>query len=466
MSNVLPVKIEELKSVLEPEQISSNPQDLLQYGNDWLKQWSGEASVVLFPKNTKDVTSIVCWAKKHKMSLIPSGGRTGLSGGATALQKEAVVSFDKMNQILDFNPWEQTIYVEAGCVTQTLQEFAKTKGLYFPISFAAEGSSQIGGNIATNAGGVHVIRYGMMRNRVLGLEVVTGLGEILHLGKGLIKNALGYNLKELFIGSEGTLGFITKAILALTSLPDKPQVFLMGLEKSNHMLDLLKGFKQKIQPLAFEFFTDKAVECVLSHNTTDFPLSCRCPFYILMEIEERDKESSLQIFESLFEKELVKDGVLSQNTEQAKKLWNFRENISEAISSLSPYKNDICVKISRITDFLQDLDKLLKTHYPDFQTLVFGHLGDGNLHINILKPDTWERKKFVLHCENLNQHLFSLVKQYQGAISAEHGVGLLKKPYLQYSCSKEEIHFMKGIKKVFDPHNILNPGKIFNLNQE
>ena len=184
-----------------------------------------------------------------------------------------------------------------------------------------------------------------------------------------------------------------------------------------------------------------------------------------MEIEERDKDLSLQIFESLFEKGFVKDGVLSQNTEQAKNLWSLRENISEAISSLSPYKNDICVKTSKITDFLEDLDTLLKKCYPDFQILIFGHLGDGNLHINILKPDTWEREPFVLHCENLNPHLFSLVKQYQGAISAEHGVGLLKKPYLHYSCSKEEIHFMKGIKKVFDPYHILNPGKIFNLHQ-
>ena len=227
----------------------------------------GKQVLCSFRKALKMLFLLYAGQKKHKIPLVPSGGRTGLSGGATASQKEVVVSFDQMNQISDFNPWEQTVCVEAGCVTQTLQEFAKTKKLYFPISFAAEGSSQIGGNIATNAGGVHVIRYGTIRQWILGLEVVTGLGEILHLGKGLVKNALGYNLKDLFIGSEGTLGFITKATLALTSPPDKPQVFLMALEKANHMLDLFQEFKTKIEPLAFEFFTDKAVECVfISHE--------------------------------------------------------------------------------------------------------------------------------------------------------------------------------------------------------
>ena len=168
--------LKDLKSFLEPEQIRQDKDLLSTYGNDWLKQWKGEAAAVLFPKKTEDLVQIVCWAKKNSQKLIPSGGRTGLSGGATALKKEVVVSFDKMNQILDFNPWEQTVCVEAGVVTQALQDYAREKNLYFPVSFASQGSSQIGGNIATNAGGVHVLRYGSMRKQVLGLEVVTGAG--------------------------------------------------------------------------------------------------------------------------------------------------------------------------------------------------------------------------------------------------------------------------------------------------
>ena len=209
------MEIGELRSLLGPAKISKNSEDLLKYGRDWLKQWDSSPSLVLFPKNSQDIVSIIRWARKHKYGLVPAGGRTGLSGGTVALKKEAILSFDKMNQILEFKASERIVCVEAGCLTKTLQEFAKAKGLYFPISFAAEGSSQIGGNIATNVGGVHVLRYGSMRNRVLALEVVTGKGEILHLGRGLVKNAVGYPLKELFIGSEGTLGFISKAMLSL-----------------------------------------------------------------------------------------------------------------------------------------------------------------------------------------------------------------------------------------------------------
>lgn len=457
------VELKDLKDILSPEQVSEDPQDLLKYGNDWLKQWNGRASAVLFPKSTQELVSIVSWARKHSYRLIPSGGRTGLSGGATAIQKEIVISFEKMDQILEFDPWDQTVRVEAGCITQNLQEFAKDKGLYFPISFASEGSSQIGGNIATNAGGVHVLRYGTMRSRVLGLEVVTGAGEVLNLGRGLVKNAVGYSLKDLFIGSEGTLGFVTKAILSLISPPDKPQVFLMALENSEDLLVLFKEFKEKVQPLAFEFWTDRALKYVLSHGDLDFPLSQRGSFYVLIEIEGKDSELSLDVFEKAFEKGIVKDGTLSQSSTQAEKLWRFRENISEAISSRCPYKNDICVRISKMTDFLKDLDELLKKHYPDFEHVVFGHLGDGNLHINILKPEKWKREDFIKQCEKVNEILFNLVQKYKGAISAEHGVGLLKKPYLQYSCSQEELAIMKRLKKLFDPDNILNPGKIFDL---
>ena len=457
------MKTEELRAFLDSAQIRTAPEELLKYGEDWLKQWDSSPSLVLLPKNSKDIVSIIQWARKQKYGLIPAGGRTGLSGGTVALKKEVILSFEEMDQILEFNSSEQTVCVEAGCLTATLQKFAKDKGLYFPISFSAEGSSQIGGNIATNVGGVHVLRYGSMRNRVLGLEVVTGKGDILQLGRGLVKNAVGYNLKELFIGSEGTLGFISKAILSLVSQPEKSQVFLMSLEKSEHLLSLLGEFRKEVQPLAFEFWTDKALNYVLSQENKDFPLSKRSPFYVLLELEERETQKAFAIFEKAFQNNLVQDGVLSQSSEQAQKLWALRENISEAISIHHPYKNDISVRISKMTDFFKELEKVLSRHYPEFENVVFGHLGDGNLHINILKPKSWQREDFVKECEKVNEILFELVQKYGGSISAEHGVGLLKKPYLQYSCSKEEQEIMKGIKKLFDPDNILNPGKIFEV---
>ena len=459
------MELEHLKGLkLKPDQVLSQDKDRLsEYGTDWLKQWKGQAGAILFPQSTEDLIHIVKWARTHKYPLIPVGGRTGLSGGTVALKKEVMISFDKMNQLKEFNPWDKTVTLEAGYITQDLQNLAKEKGLYFPISFAAEGSSQIGGNIATNVGGVHVLKYGNIKRYVLGLEVVTGRGDLLKLGKGLVKNAVGYPLKELFIGSEGTLGFISTATLSLVLAPKKPQVFLIGMEKPEKMLDIYKSFQDEMDLLAFEFFTDQALNYVLKHGDLNFPLSSRTPLYLLMELEEENSEKALSLFESFYEKEWVKDGTLSQNHTQANELWQLRENISEAISFAKPYKNDISVRVSKMTDFLKDLDKLLKKHYPEFKNVIFGHLGDGNLHVNILKPESWLKEDFLKECEKVNLVLFELIQKYEGSISAEHGVGLLKKDYLHYSCSQEEINIMKQLKSIFDPDHILNPGKIFDL---
>ena len=461
MKNQLISSRDSLQKILKQEQIKEDSASLSSYGNDWLKQWKGEAEFVLFPQTTQEVTQIVLWANKYGKKLIPSGGRTGLSGGATAVQKEVVVSFDKMSKILNFNPSEQTVEVEAGVVTQSLHDFAKKKGLCLPISFASQGSSQIGGNIATNVGGVHVLRYGSMRQRVLGLEVVTGKGDILNLGRGLVKNAVGYSLKDLFIGSEGTLGFITKAILKLLPPFEHPIVFLFSVEQQEHLIELFQMFQNKIHPLAFEFFTDQALNYVLEQDSILFPLEKRSSFYILMEIENSENTKALSVFEKALEEGKITEGTMSQNSEQAQNLWKLRENISESLSSHQPYKNDISVRISKISPFLDAMEQLFKKNYPDFKVVWFGHLGDGNLHINILKPVNWSKEDFIKECEKVNVLLFSLVKKFEGTISAEHGVGLLKKAYLSYSCSDEEISMMKGIKSVFDPNHILNPGKIF-----
>ena len=450
-----------MQKILKQEQIKEDSASLSSYGNDWLKQWKGEAGLVLFPRTTQEVAQITLWANKYNKKLIPSGGRTGLSGGATAIQKEVVVSFDKMSKILNFNSSEQTVEVEAGVVTQSLHDFAKKKGLCFPVSFASQGSSQIGGNVATNVGGVHVLRYGSMRQRVLGLEVVTGKGDILNLGRGLVKNAVGYSLKDLFIGSEGTLGFITKAILKLVPPFEHPVVFLFSVEKQEHLIELFQAFQNKIHPLAFEIFTDQALDYVLKEDSVLFPLEKKSPFYILMEIENSENTKALSVFEKALEEGKIIEGTMSQNSEQARNLWKLRENISESLSSHHPYKNDISVRISKISPFLNAMEQLLKESYPDFKVVWFGHLGDGNLHINILKPTNWNKEDFIKECEKVNTLLFSLVKKFEGTISAEHGVGLLKKAYLSYSCSEEEVNVMKGIKTVFDPNHILNPGKIF-----
>lgn len=453
-----------LPTFLPETHIKSDPATLAQYGKDWTSYFNIKASYVLFPRHTNDVVEIVKWARKNKVSLIPSGGRTGLSGAACALNGEVIVSFDKMNQIRDFNSTDQTVTVEAGVITENLQKFALEQGLYYPVDFAARGSAQMGGTIATNAGGIKVVRYGMTRQWVAGLTVVTGAGEVLQLSNGLIKNATGYDLKQLFIGSEGTLGFITEALIQLAPAPSPCRVLLLACQDLNHIMQVFEAFKKETTLVAFEFFSDLALQYVQKSTHLGDPLSQRSPYYIVTEIEapnDQSEENILSVFEKLLEKEIIIDGSMAQSAQQSQTFWRYREDISESISPYSPYKNDISVKISKVPTFMKDIDSVLKVAYPTWEVVWFGHIGDGNLHINILRPKDMTKEDFVKECQKVDQKVFEAVQRHQGSISAEHGVGLTKKPFLHYTRSPEEITIMKGIKKIFDPDGIINPGKVF-----
>lgn len=454
------MSLEQLRSFLSEEQILTDSNNLEFYGKDWMSFVKADPLCVVFPQKTNDVVRLVQWARKYKIPLVPSGGRTGLSGSAAALKKEAVVSFEKMNQLIEYNSFEETLRVQPGVITKDLQKQAEERGLFFPISFSAEGSSQIGGNIATNAGGIHVIRYGLMRQWVKSLEVVTGKGDILHLGRSLIKDASGYNFLHLFIGSEGTLGFITEAVLGLAKKPPSLSVFLLGLSDLRSLEPVYSKFKEQVEIHAFEMFTDKALFYVEKAGRCRSPLSEKLPYYVLIEMPESFQEKAFSVFEKLLEEGHIKDGTVSQNFEQAQKIWALRENISESIARHQPYKNDISVRISLLTEFLTQVHQLLEQKYPEYPVVWFGHIGDGNLHVNVLKPDNVGYDEFVKNCSQVNEILFSKIKEFGGSISAEHGVGLLKKNYLHYSKTPEEIEYMKAVKKVFDPDNIINPGKI------
>ena len=434
------------------------------YGSDWLSLYPSNPSLVLFPKSQKDVEYIVQWALRYKKPLVPSGGRTGLSGGAAAPDQEVVLSFEKMNQILDFNELDQSLRTQPGVVTKTLQAEALKRGFFFPLSFASEGSSQVGGNVATDAGGVHVIKYGLLRKWVTGLKVVTGEGKTLSLGRGLIKNRVGYDLLQLMIGSEGTLGIITEITFRLAPKPPPTSVFLFALNKLQDLTSLYVEIKSHTEPSAFEMFEAETLPFVekMTSSSPPFPLKKGDErYYALVECNQSEEDKVLSLFEKASEEGRVQDGVMSENSQQAREFWSFRENISEALNPHHPYKNDISVRPSQMAGFLKDIKQILKKEYPGFKVLCFGHIGDGNLHINVLKPRDMEKKLFLKKCGGVDKTLFSLVRDYGGSVSAEHGVGLLKKPYLPYSCSQEEIHYMKAIKKIFDPQNILNPGKIW-----
>lgn len=455
--------LQELAGIVGKDWVKTEPGDLANYGKDWTRVYPPKPIAVVLPGSIEAVVAIVRLANKFEVAIVPSGGRTGLSGGAVASNGELVVAMDRMNKICDFDASDRQVVCEAGVVTEQLQQFADAQGLFYPVDFASSGSSQIGGNVATNAGGIKVIRYGMTRNWVQGLKVVTGSGELLDLNRGLIKNATGYDFRHLFIGSEGTLGLIVEVTLSLCSKPNAPSVMVLGIENMAAAMPVLQAFQSALKLTAFEFFSEKALGHVIAEKGLTRPFATECEFYTLLEFEnysEQDLDTAMATFESCVEAGWIVDGTISQNSSQAQNLWRLREDISETIARFTPYKNDISVKVSRIPQFLAQVDDLVSKRYPDFEIIWFGHIGDGNVHLNILKPGALPAERFFEQCASVSEQVFELVQQHGGSVSAEHGVGLLKKPYLRYSRSEQEVEYMRAIKRLFDPNNIMNPGKL------
>ena len=371
-----------------------------------------------------------------------------------------------MNKILDYSASDRQVICEPGVITQQLQQFAEERHLHYPVDFASSGSSQIGGNVATNAGGIKVIRYGMTRDWVQGMKVITGNGELLNLNRGLIKNATGYDLRHLFIGSEGTLGLIVEVTIELTNPPIEPCVMLLGIDSMSKTIPILEAAKAALDLTAFEFFSEKALQHVIEEKNLKRPLESPNNYYTLIEFENFQNtatDKAMEFFEFCLTEELIADGTMSQSTTQAKEIWRLREDISETISKFIPYKNDISVKVSLIPKFIEAVDNLVTQAYPDFEIVWFGHIGDGNVHLNILKPEATPPTEFYEKCSKVSPKIFKIVEDFEGSISAEHGVGLLKKEFLSFSRSAEEISYLKEIKKIFDPKNIMNPGKLIDI---
>ena len=456
--------IQELSAVLTPEQVAVDPASLEIYGQDWTRFTPPAPTAIVFPRDTADVVAVVECARRCQFALVPSGGRTGLSGGACAANGEVVVSMDKMNAISPVNLTDRTVTVGAGAITQNVQQAARDADLFYPVDFASSGSSQIGGNIATNAGGINVIRYGMTREWVAGLTVVTGKGEVLELNKGLMKNNTGLDFRHLFIGSEGILGFITEATLKLTAPPKDPTVLVLGLSDMSAIMAVLDRVQSTTPLLAYEFFSELAVSKVVDHAGVARPFETRTPFYALVEFERENDMTDAHVFEAVeqcMEEGWVIDAVMSQSVAQARALWRLREDISETISRWTPYKNDISSTVSKVPELLAAVDDVVHKNYPDWEVVWYGHIGDGNLHLNILKPENLQIDDFKARCNEVSTDIFDAIKRLGGSVSAEHGVGTLKAPYLGYSKSDSEIDAMRAIKAIFDPDGILNPGKVF-----
>jgi len=452
-----------IQSLIKKGKVLSDAESLSSYGRDWTRVYEPAPALVVLPKTLEELQALVKYANEQHLALVPSGGRTGLSGGAVAAKGEIVVAMDLMNQIVDFNESDATVTVQAGVITKILQNFAEEQGLFYPVDFASSGSSQIGGNIATNAGGIKVIRYGLTRDQILGLKVITGEGKVLELNKGLIKNATGYDLRHLFIGSEGSLGFIVEACIKLAKAPKNLQVLVVACPDFSSIMQTLATFQKQINLCAFEFFSEVALQKVTAHGNIKRPFESKAPFYALLEYEaitENLAEQVFALFESCVEQGLVLDGVLSQSKKQAEELWALRERISETLSAFTPYKNDISVKVSLVPELIQEIDALVQAAYPEFEIVWYGHIGDGNMHLNILKPENWKKEDFFQECKRVSQFVFEVIEKYHGSISAEHGLGLLKKDFLHYTRSADEITYMHAMKKIFDPNGIMNPGKV------
>jgi FAD/FMN-containing dehydrogenase len=450
---------------------STDAGDLAEYGKDWTKVHTPAPSLVCWPRTTDEVSRLLALCTEHGVAVVPSGGRTGLAAGAMAASGEVVLSLARMRRIDPVDVLGNTVRVQAGAVTEAVHKHCEEHGLTWPVDFASKGSSHVGGNIATNAGGVKVIRYGLTRNWVLGLEVVLASGEVLELNGALEKNNTGVDLRQLFIGSEGTLGVITEATLKLHKLPGKLDVFLFAVPDLAGVLRLFREARSAgpFVISAYEFFTDKCLARIARHRSVKPPFATPgsadgASHYVLLEVEARDADALDAWLGSLFERELVLDGVKAQHAGEAAQLWALREGISESLTATGmPHKNDISLPIAGLEAFCGELEQLFASRYPDWEICNFGHIGDGNLHVNVMKPDEMPKAEFLAKTKEADRHMFELVQRHRGSVSAEHGIGLLKKPYLGYSRSPREIEIFRAMKRALDPRGILNPGKVFDL---
>ncbi len=441
--------------------------EFMDYGTDRTKLQKAPYSLLLFPANTKEVSDVIRYCAKHKLSVVPSGGRTGLCGGAVAGPFEIVLSLKKMDRFINFDPYLPSMHVQAGMITAQIQDLADEKDLFFPLDLASSGSSHIGGNIASNAGGTRFIRYGSLRNWILGLTIVTGTGDILRFPGRVLKDNTGFDLKNLFIGQEGSLGIITETILRLVPKPQKIQTALLALSNLSMCVKLLKNLQKKNHTLlAFEYWDSPSMKIVRDHLSLTNPFEKKHEAYCLLEWEGNNEKDDIiySCFEELQNHAHIPiEILLAKSTSQANTFWKYREGISESLSTNSNlHKQDISLPIKHLTRFTNWLRAIIHNQFKSINATFFGHIGDGNLHINFFS----KQKKtlpifFHDECQKLDEIVYKKVTSLQGSISAEHGIGILKKNFFSYGKDPVVILLMNSIKKILDPNGILNSGKIF-----
>lgn len=445
--------------------LSRQPQDLQAYGRDWTKVYVPRPSAVVFPRHSDEVCEVLSFCSEHGIAVVPSGGRTGLSAGAVAAEGELVLSLERLRHLGDVDPFGLTLTSGAGITNLEVHRHCQGQGLTWPIDLASKGSCQVGGNLATNAGGIHVIRYGHARHWVTGLQVALIDGSLLKLGTAVQKENVGPDLRQLMIGSEGILGVITQATLRLTIMPRECQVMLLAVDSIDRGLEVLSHarLQGRLNLHAFEFVARNCLEAVMRVMDWPCPFSEMPPAFVLIEVEGRLDDQLENWMEGVLGQGLVSDGVLARSSDDRARLWNYRHNITESLGSLGlMHKNDIAVEVGRLAEFVRLLSAEVAPKYPG-EMYLFGHLGDGNLHINVMKPPAMDPEVFWEGCQMADQLLYGLLHQLNGSVSAEHGIGLLKKAALSFSRGLIEVETMRKVKKALDPQGLLNPGKVFDL---
>ena len=472
-TTALAASLESLRTAYSGRLLTA-PDEMAPFLIDYRKRWRGTALAVALPDSTDEVAGIVRWCRDNRVAVVPQGGNTGLTGGSVpdGSGRAIVLSLTRMNRIRAVDTLNNTITVEAGCVLQKLQEAAAEAGRLFPLSLAAQGTCTIGGNLSTNAGGVQVIRFGNARELCLGLEVVNAEGEIWNGLKGLRKDNTGYDLRDLFIGAEGTLGVITAAVMKLFPLPVAKVAAFVGLESPRQALRLLELAQGRLDSslTAFELISNDALALVLKHFPgSRLPLETPCPWYVLLELsdlhsDQHAAEAMEELLSAALEGELVQDAALSASIDQFRQFWALRENISDAQSLEGKnIKHDISVPISRIADFIEQTDAQIRSAHPQTRMITFGHLGDGNLHYNV-SPGPGQGpsldEAFLALEGPINRIAHDAVVRFGGSISAEHGLGVLRREESARYKQPVEVAMMRAIKKALDPEGLMNPGKL------
>lgn len=458
MQNISPACLSELQALLAPQQIRQDTAIDVSYQKDWSKCEAVMPQALLLPENVEQVAGILKICAKYHQPVVPQGGRTGLAGGARPSVSDICLSLEKLNGVEEIDTKANTLTVLAGTTLQSVQDEALAADRYFPMDFGARGSCQIGGAIATNAGGNNVIHYGMMRDLVLGLEVVTASGEILNLQNKMLKNNAGYDLKQLFIGSEGTLGIITKATLKLTATPGDAQTALCALASYDDgvkLLHLLQAdLNQNIHSYEMMWQDFYTMSCGWSCPDNP-PIENQYPIYVLVEAKGVTEDVFQSALEKAFEVELIQDAVVASSLRERQQLWSIREATAEFPVKLSPINFDISLPIGSIDAFVNECRQLLLDRWPNAFIVNFGHIGDSNLHLTLDANSDANMSE-----EEVDKIVYQCVETYSGSISAEHGVGTLKRDFLHHSVSPQALTMMKQLKQALDPLNILNPSKV------